>query len=295
MDLQKSKVYDLCCPICKDDLQYSSRSLVCDGCSYVFQIHQEIPVLLPKSLEKWKIMEDNLWKQYSEEGTSPLLWKTLLSVQEVIKYVENYIFPNFNFSGKKVLEVGAGCCWASGVLKGNYPTSNYTTTDVSLTALLAGRKLSTLMGVQVDRFICADLERLPFKNSSFDIVVGFNVLHHVEPFKAVGEIYRVLKTKGKMIIYDGVVAKFFDLFYRTYFSNTEERSKKYEIMEQTYTQQRLKDIVNSVPFNRSRLVFNREYKYENISLVRFLLYKLLSAIRIRTRISSHLTLISEKG
>ena len=40
-------------------------------------------------------------------------------------------------------------------------------------------------------------ETLPYENESFDIIVGIDILHHVDIEKSIQECYRVLKTGGK--------------------------------------------------------------------------------------------------
>ena len=47
----------------------------------------------------------------------------------------------------------------------------------------------------------ADVHSLPFADSSFDTIVAFEVFEHLEdPYKAAGEVYRVLNAKGSAYI-----------------------------------------------------------------------------------------------
>jgi ubiquinone/menaquinone biosynthesis C-methylase UbiE len=51
--------------------------------------------------------------------------------------------------------------------------------------------------------IVCDIENLPFKNNSIDVVFNIAVLEHVKnPENVVGEIFRILKA-------DGIVVSFF--------------------------------------------------------------------------------------
>jgi SAM-dependent methyltransferase len=51
------------------------------------------------------------------------------------------------------------------------------------------------------RLKVADLERLPYEDESFDLVVGHAVLHHVPNLRtALGEIHRVLRPGGGLLI-----------------------------------------------------------------------------------------------
>ena len=62
----------------------------------------------------------------------------------------------------------------------------------------AKRKLSAFSNVSVGK---ADMTALKVKDNSFDIVVAGNVIHLLpEPEKAMGELFRVCKDGGKLII-----------------------------------------------------------------------------------------------
>ncbi|MDK2791064.1 MAG: hypothetical protein PWP15_1584 [Methanothermococcus sp.] len=47
--------------------------------------------------------------------------------------------------------------------------------------------------------VCGDIQNLPFKDNTFDLVLCINVLEHVDFERAVNEIKRVLKTNGTCI------------------------------------------------------------------------------------------------
>jgi len=48
-----------------------------------------------------------------------------------------------------------------------------------------------------------DAHKTPFKSSSYDYVIAVNMIHHLQyPKKFLNEIYRILKTKGKLIIFE---------------------------------------------------------------------------------------------
>lgn len=276
------KLDDLVCPICKGALELRAEggatSLVCGGCPTIFQIDQGIPILLPKDLSPRKLNEDHIWAAHPVKGPEPI-WKHLLLKEASIRFVENVVLPNFDFSQKKVLEVGAGACWASAMLKAYFPSSDYTSTDVSPNALVMGKKMCNLMETEVDRFICADIESLPFQDACFDIVVGLDFLHHVDSFRAVKEIDRVLSSKGLAIIYDGIVSPLLRPFFRKFWSQADRRSSKYNILEQTFTLKEIKQILGSAEFRTVKTIFVDDYKYWGLSLARFLLYKLIGPAR----------------
>jgi ubiquinone/menaquinone biosynthesis C-methylase UbiE len=107
-------------------------------------------------------------------------------------------FQYERFRGKHVLEIGIGqgtdmmSFARSGALcHGVDITENH----LKLTAVNA-----TLHGVEVDLHEI-DATRLPFADNSIDCVYSFGVLHHIpEINEVVGEIFRVLKPGGRVMI-----------------------------------------------------------------------------------------------
>jgi ubiquinone/menaquinone biosynthesis C-methylase UbiE len=50
------------------------------------------------------------------------------------------------------------------------------------------------------KFLSMDAHKLEFAEDSFDLVIGQGILHHLEPEIALGEIYRVLKKDGIVVL-----------------------------------------------------------------------------------------------
>lgn len=96
--------------------------------------------------------------------------------------------------GLKVLEIGAGDGWYSvAFAKQKW---HLTVTDLSpdLLKIAKGRlDKSSNIGFKI-----ADAYSLPFRNNSFDGVIGSSILHHIDLTKALPEIKRVLKNGGSL-------------------------------------------------------------------------------------------------
>lgn len=82
------------------------------------------------------------------------------------------------------LEVGCGDGWYSAQLRPRIGV------DISFNSVKRFEGLRT-------RLMVADVENLPFADSSFDVVYGFSILHHLENIgRGLKEINRVLKPGG---------------------------------------------------------------------------------------------------
>lgn len=101
--------------------------------------------------------------------------------------------------GKRILELGCGAGEPSIYFakKGALVTA----TDLSTGMLKVVRKLSEKCGVEVQTVQCRS-DKIPFPDSSFDIVYAANLLHHVEHEPTLREAYRVLKKNGLFVSYD---------------------------------------------------------------------------------------------
>jgi SAM-dependent methyltransferase len=74
--------------------------------------------------------------------------------------------------------------------------------DICETYINAAQKAAQTGGYPQNRysFQIMDAHRLGFKDETFDIVIGYGILHHLEPTIALDEIYRVLKPGGRLLL-----------------------------------------------------------------------------------------------
>ncbi|MCK4394319.1 class I SAM-dependent methyltransferase [Candidatus Bipolaricaulota bacterium] len=102
------------------------------------------------------------------------------------------------FARKKVLDVGSG----NGYVLGKYAQEGAEVYGVDITEAGVNlcRQRFNHLGLQGD-FRVANAEELPFEAETFDCVCSMGVLHHTpDTAKAVGEIFRVLKPAGRLIV-----------------------------------------------------------------------------------------------
>ncbi|MDD4973352.1 MAG: class I SAM-dependent methyltransferase [Bacteriovorax sp.] len=64
-------------------------------------------------------------------------------------------------------------------------------------------------------FLVGVAEKIPFADESFEVVVGIDILHHVDIPKAISEVQRVLKKDGIAIFREPVEVPFFDIIRNT--------------------------------------------------------------------------------
>ncbi len=103
-----------------------------------------------------------------------------------------------NFSGKKVLEVGAGM----GTDLAQFAKHGALTTDLDLSSghLAHAERNFRLRGLEGE-FRHGDGENLPFDDGTFDLVYSNGVIHHTpNTSKVVADMFRVLKPGGRVII-----------------------------------------------------------------------------------------------
>jgi SAM-dependent methyltransferase len=97
------------------------------------------------------------------------------------------------------LEVGAGTGYFSLNLAQAGVVAEPTCTDISPGMLETLRANAARLGVGVNTVRC-DAERLPFEDSSFDLVLGHAVLHHLPDLPgAFSEFFRVLRPGGTLV------------------------------------------------------------------------------------------------
>jgi ubiquinone/menaquinone biosynthesis C-methylase UbiE len=107
-------------------------------------------------------------------------------------------FPEIlgNLTGKSVLDCGCGTGGLSAALSQN--GAKVTAFDLSNGMLKVAQKRASSWKLEIP-LVESAFENLPFKDNSFDFVVGTMILHHTELEKAVSEIKRVLKKNGRIL------------------------------------------------------------------------------------------------
>jgi SAM-dependent methyltransferase len=100
--------------------------------------------------------------------------------------------------GKEVLEIGCGIGTHAALLARN--GARLTAIDLTDRAITATKQRFELFGLEgkIER---ADAEKLPFSNSSFDLVWSWGVIHHSSRFeRCLEEIARVLRPGGRLLL-----------------------------------------------------------------------------------------------
>lgn len=100
--------------------------------------------------------------------------------------------------GKKILEIATGEGALSRHLAGK--GAEVFAADFSCAALSEAQRRSNCLGSRV-KYVCADLQSVPFRGNSFDVVVSCETLEHLEcPERGIGELVRVAKNDAELIL-----------------------------------------------------------------------------------------------
>lgn len=103
-----------------------------------------------------------------------------------------------NWRGKDVLEVGCGI--ATDGARFADAGARYTGVDATESAIQLARRRFQQAGLRGD-FKVADATRLPFPDSSFDLVYSHGVIHHIPDTQAaLREFHRVLRPGGTLLV-----------------------------------------------------------------------------------------------
>ncbi len=106
------------------------------------------------------------------------------------------IFEKINPAPGKILDIGSAAGHITSKIAKNFPNATVFGLDSYGLAIKLGKKIHPEINFKI-----GDAHKLPFDNNSFDLVICIETLEHLEnPTKALAEIKRVLKKKGKVLI-----------------------------------------------------------------------------------------------
>ena len=97
--------------------------------------------------------------------------------------------------GRLALELGCG----TGIFLEKVACSGARIVGLDLSADLLARARARLAGVPNVVLLRGDAEQVPCAASSFDVVYGSSVLHHLDLDRALGEAFRILRPGGRCV------------------------------------------------------------------------------------------------
>ena len=105
------------------------------------------------------------------------------------------------FENKLILDVGCG--YGFNAIHCANKCKRIIGADLDIERIISAKEYEEHKKVQNAAFLCANAERLPFEDETFDVVMGNEFLHHLfHPQKAINEMVRVTKKGGHVVISD---------------------------------------------------------------------------------------------
>jgi SAM-dependent methyltransferase len=191
-------------PVCPDDLgtlEFSADRLRCRECGREFVSKSEVLEFLPKEILVESSTRGRLLNAYAKSFSDRREASWHRPLREFLNRLGNgYIYSWAaltiqEFSDRQPLSIlDAGC--GEGVLR-QYLSSwqPYVGIDFST------RPLARAQRHYPDSYFRADLNQLPFRNETFDIVVSLQALQYLDrPDVALAEMARVLKSGGTLLL-----------------------------------------------------------------------------------------------
>lgn len=217
--MREELLQHICCPVCKkmafevatavtNTHEIREGLLTCRACGSTFPISKGIVDLMPNPDQTIQ-NEQRGWSELLGE-TSEELVNTMLQLPHygednlwvsVAKSFDD-IMGKVDFSGKKVLDIGAGRCWSTRhmVLAG----ASYAIGVDIITERFIGLETADIFlehdNIHFERMI-GDMNNLPIRPETFDIAFMTATLHHTsDPKRAVKEMAKALKPGGMVIL-----------------------------------------------------------------------------------------------
>lgn len=191
----------LLCPRCdaaalkRSAGKQKGKSLACTGCKAKYPIIDGIPQLLkdPSLFTQLEAMDYDDHHNIDDERREKVArdWKKVFDRHDSV------------YGG--VLEIGSGTGQLTWGLSNRFPFKSVHACDISTRFLQKAAGVVGASGSPVYYYAC-DANFLPFRENSFDLVVGHSVLHHfIDYKKIIHHLAKLLRPGGQAIFYEPVL------------------------------------------------------------------------------------------
>ncbi len=274
---------DLQCPLCKKSLfdvnspigrheEYRRGAIKCKACGHCFSLDDGIADFLPgpspeikkerkAALEEARIKTDagesfcvtpenirRFEKVFASlpRGDGSYFFKAGGSFQNFAEGAHRFFSLVETWpleKGTKVLELGAGFCWASR----EFAERGCRVSAIDITDYLKVADIYLERGLFFERFY-ADMNNLPFKDKTFDLIFAAATIHHSSDLKKTfKELYRLLKKNGRIILLNecfiGILEK------------PQQHDEDFGYNDHYYTLPEWKDALKAGGFDNIRITF----------------------------------------
>ncbi len=199
----------LACPLDRSTLRAQGDTLVCEQ-GHVFPVEGDIPIFAdavrreatPKNMEavEREAGQDETVDAFVNDWLVNTNGNLYRRARGRLKRYPIPQWPLASAAGKIVVDVG--CSWGrwsvAAARAGFFPVG----LDVHIDALTAARRVSNQLGAETAQ-VCGDVEVLPFRSGSVDVVFSYSVLQHIDRPKVMQffeEVARVLKPGGLCLV-----------------------------------------------------------------------------------------------
>ena len=212
------KTLELVCPKCKGKLRQSEMEYYCGKCDKTFPILFGIPDFRLRSDQYLSLEEERLKAQRLFDKSKNISFIELLEYYYSItddvpkELAKRYIAYNLSAvkQGELILSkldddqcrslIDVGCGAGGTLVAAGGHFEQIVGVDIALRWLVIAQKRLMELGINA-QLICADVEKLPFKSSSCDLIVANDLLEHVHDVsKSSKELISTLGNNGKIWI-----------------------------------------------------------------------------------------------
>lgn len=192
----KKVMKELACPQCKTDLKLKNKKFVCEK-GHDYESLDGIPLLFFK---KGKDKQLGVKKMFNETPYGLIgakdAYKNRKNMNMKVLHKDPWWIKEKSVKGKRVLE--AGCGGGHLFTELYFNGAKVVGIDQTPNSLMAIKKL---FKNESPELVNGNIEQLPFKDESFDLVTSMGVIHHTPGTqKALCELGRVMKKDGAMWI-----------------------------------------------------------------------------------------------
>jgi SAM-dependent methyltransferase len=200
------------------------------------------------SKEELDILDARQFVAAVESDSNRSLFHRVEKIREISKMHRLLVkYEEYFANASSILEIGAGTCWASYLVKRFYPKTRVTASDLTPVCRIQKEMWAAFFETEIDSVLECPGYDVPVADASFDLVFCFESAHHFGKHdRTLKELFRIVRPGGTVLYLSESSCSVF--LYKVAHARVNRPGHGYGVSEDVLIHKKIRSLAEAIGF-----------------------------------------------